>query len=87
MNYYLYGITMKTSGGKTLYLKCSSRETADPYKVLMDWSFNKEATCLWESYEDCEKFAKKYFKNFSNYSISLFGINNSLRTVDMGVAI
>ncbi len=78
MDYEFYGITMKTKTGRTLYLRCSNKETKNPYKILMDWTFDINEACLWEDYNTCDKFAKKYFKNFNQYNINLInvGYNN-----------
>lgn len=85
MDYVFYGITMKTRNNKTLYLKCSSRESKNPYKVLFDWTFDKSEACLWEADHECEKFAKEYFRNFSGYKITQMNIDaNSLKVYNTG---
>ncbi len=87
MKHVFYGITMVSRNGKTLYLKCSERETKDPYKVLMDWSFNVNEACLWESYRDCRKFANSYFKNFDRFNINTITVDErNMQTHNEGVA-
>lgn len=79
MDYEFFGITMATKTGRTLYLKCSDKETKDPYKVLMDWTFNIDEACLWEDYDSCNKFAKEYFKIFNNYNVEQINVNSSMK--------
>lgn len=86
MNYVFYGITMKASNGKTLYLKCSNRESKNWYKPLMSWTGDVNEACLWDTYHECVLFANSYFKRFSKYSINTITINqNNLKTYDKGV--
>lgn len=81
MDYIFYGITMLTKKGQRLYLSCSSKKTKDPNRMLMEWSFDIEKACLWDSDQDCNKFATDYFKEFNNYEIRQINVGrNSMKT-------
>lgn len=85
MDYVFYGITMKTKKGQTLYLKCSDRETKNPYKTLFDWTFNIDEACLWEDDTVVEEFARGYFKNFKNYNIEQINVSQNMKCYRGGV--
>lgn len=74
MGEMFYGITMITKRGKKLYLSFMKQNNPT-------WSFNVDNTCLFETYEQCESFAKNWFKNFDNYKIVAVRINNKLNCV------
>ena len=59
--YKFYVICMKTKNNYKLYLSCS-------FGKSMKWD-NKEEACWFENYEEAERFAKQYFKNFNKWFI------------------
>ena len=58
-----YRITMKTKGGKKLYL-CEN--------FNCKWEFTKANVLWFETEKDAQDFCKDYFKNFTNYEIENF---------------
>ncbi len=67
-----YRITMKTKGGKKLYLCENSWYGKNGEKINCRWEFTK-ANALWfETEKDAQDFCKDYFKNFTNYEIENF---------------
>lgn len=58
-----YIVTMLTASERTLYLKSGIGSSCE-------WTFDRQE-CIWfETYTEAEKFAKRYFKNFTNYEIT-----------------
>ena len=55
-------ITMQTKTGKTLYLK-------EGIGKAFEWTFDRSEAIWFETIEEAEKFANKYFKNFKDYKI------------------
>jgi hypothetical protein len=67
-----YRVTMKTKGGKKLYLCENSWYGKNAEKINCKWEFTK-ANALWfETKREAERFCKEYFKNFDNYEIEDF---------------
>lgn len=63
-----YLITMIAKNGKKLYLKASDK----PLKkdtTIFEWSFDKKNAIWWNTFNETEKFAKNYFKNFKKWEI------------------
>lgn len=58
-----YAITMQTYNGKTLYLKTTG------YGNSLEWTFNYDEAIWYETADEAEKVAKKYFKKFKNWEI------------------
>ena len=67
MNYEFYVISMKTKNGKTLYLKTKENNYSD--KVLCEWCFDYNNAIWFDTINDLENFANKYFKGFNNWNI------------------
>ena len=66
-----YIIVMKLNNGKKLYLKCTNSEKR------LEWTADKEEACWFNFEDEAEKFAKSYFKNFTEWFVEGFNYDIS----------
>lgn len=64
-------ICMKTRKGKKMYLCCG--DTLDSFV----WKFDKAESCMFNTEEQAEKFAKNYFKNFQGWELDSYKVHDT----------
>ena len=57
-----YVIVMINKKGKKMYLKCGNGNA-------MEWSYDKNQGCWYDTQKEAIEFAERYFKNFNAWKI------------------
>ena len=65
----VYKICMDTSSGKRLYLAQTKPNTTWREAKSFEWVFNSKEGMEFDTKQEAEDFAKKYFKAFKNWYI------------------